>query len=160
MWKQSTFFGFVAGALITLSLQSLTAVGLFRVPDPNSTAPLSTQQSANPNASAATSSTGTTQSAPSPIANVDFAEHLTFSPFILVAAGMFFFSGAFYFVLSSTSAKFENTVSELTTGTMTTNEKSEIEAAVFVSYRSKLIGYFSLGTIIGVLGFVALMFRV
>lgn len=172
MWKQSTFFGFVAGALITLSLQALTAVGLFKVADqtPASNAPLTqpgTSQASNAAGSAApttgSAAPPTGSAAPPPASTApsfDFADHLTFAPFILVAASLFFVAGALYFALSTTSSKFENAVAELTDGSMTASEKQEVERAVFLQFRTRLYSYFFFGSAIGFLGFLALMFRV
>lgn len=164
MWKQSTFFGFVAGALITLSLQALTAVGLFNVADQtlaSNALPAQTGTTQPPSTSGATSTTtGSTTSPPTQTTmSLDFADHLTFAPFILIAAGLFFISGALYFALSATSSKFENAVAELTDGSMTANEKTEVERVVFAQFRTKLYSFFFVGSAFGCLGFLALLFR-
>ncbi|WP_170347658.1 hypothetical protein [Ruegeria atlantica] len=165
MWKQSTFFGFVAGALITLSLQALTALGLFNVADQ---LPASDPQPAQLGGSltsnaveAAVPTTGSTAPPPTPTTpGLDFADHLSFAPFILIAAGLFFIAGTLYFALSAASSKFEKAVAELIDGSMTTDEKTEVERVVFVQFRTSLYAYFFLGSAVGCLGFLALLFRV
>ena len=153
MWKQSTIFGFIAGTLISLSLQALTAMGLFEVED----AP----QRRTADIESASGAVMPRNQAQDPDVEqvVAIGEHLTFSPFILISAVLFFSSGIVFFILSNASQRLNFELASVISPSMTIEEKDELEEAVFKRHKRYLTGLGVAAVLTGFVAFAVLVFR-
>lgn len=153
MWKQSTIFGFIAGTLISLSLQALTAMGLFEVED------------APPRRNADIESASGAGTPPNQAQDADveqvvaIGEHLTFSPFVLLSAVLFFSSGIIFFILSNASQRLNIELASVISPSMTIEEKDELEEAVLKSRKRYFTSLGVAAVLTGLIAFAVLVFR-
>jgi hypothetical protein len=156
MWRQSTVFGFIAGTLISLSLQALTAMGLFTF---DSKAPSSGAQVAPPVSPTTEVLAPNPPVEPGAVPFATFGEHLSIYPFVLLSAFFFLVSGVLFFALSNTSQRLNDELASLLSPSMSVHERDEIERAVLAKYRKRLRVTGFAGVVLALSGFASLLTR-
>lgn len=157
MWKQSTIFGFIAGTLIALSLQALTAMGLFALKSTPKEAD-AVVGTGSPASGAAQTTEQVQEIVAAPI--VAIGEHLNFSPFVFLSALLFFLSGTLFFILSNVSQHLNSELSSVIASSMTIEEKDELEKAVLKRHHRRLTALGVSAVLAALLAFAALLVRV